>query len=167
MCCFKASNVGSIFSMVLPPLANRIILAILTLHALIVELYRHTTSSVAAGGQGGHAPLTTACVSHFGLVKILFLERHATTRQQTMMKKEIITRGGVEGTRLKAKDTKKIRGQGKDQGQPFRGQTLSRPRTGMLEAKDQVHSRKCSPKTKRSSKKFFRQSQIHRRSQNF
>ena len=46
------------------------------------------------------------------------------------------SRGGVEDTRLeaKAKDTKKIRGQG--QGQPFRGQTLSRPRTGMLEAKD-------------------------------
>ena len=41
-------------------------------------------------------------------------------------------RGGVEDTRLeaKAKDTKKIRGQG--QGQPFRGQNLSRPRTGML-----------------------------------
>ena len=36
-------------------------------------------------------------------------------------------RGGVEDTRLEAKDTKKIRGQG--QGQPFRGQTLSRPRT--------------------------------------
>ena len=45
----------------------------------------------------------------------------------------IMNRGGVEDTRLeaKAKDTKKIRGQG----QPFRGQTLSRPRTGMLEAK--------------------------------
>ena len=37
-------------------------------------------------------------------------------------------RGGVEDTRLEAKDTKKIRGQG----QPFRGQTLSRPRTEML-----------------------------------
>ena len=51
--------------------------------------------------------------------------------------RDIKTRGGVEDTRLeaKAKDTKKIRGQG--QGQPFRGQTLSRPRTGMLEAKDQ------------------------------
>ena len=35
----------------------------------------------------------------------------------------------------KAKDTKKIRGQG----QPFRGQTLSRPRTEMLQAKDQGH----------------------------
>ena len=63
-------------------------------------------------------------------------------------------RGGVEDTRLeaKAKDTKKIRGQG--QGQPFRGQTLSRPRTGMLEAKakDQGHKRKCSSKKK---KKIF------------
>ena len=60
----------------------------------------------------------------------------------------LLTRGGVEATRLeaKAKDTKKIRGQG--QGQPFRGQTLSRPRTGMLgaKAKDQGHSRKCSQK---------------------
>ena len=57
---------------------------------------------------------------------------------------------------------KKIRGQG----QSFREQTLSRPRTGMLEAKDQGHSRKCSPK-KRSSKKVFRRSPIHRRIQDF
>ena len=58
---------------------------------------------------------------------------------------------GVEDIRLeaKAKDTKKIR----SQGQPFRGQTLSSPRTGMLEAKDQEHIRQCSPK-KRSSKIF-------------
>ena len=35
-------------------------------------------------------------------------------------------RGGIEATRLEAKDTKKMRGQG--QGQPFRGQTFSRPR---------------------------------------
>ena len=64
-------------------------------------------------------------------------------------------RGGVEDTRLeaKAKDTKKIRGQG--QGQPFRGQTLSRPRTGMLEAKDQAHKRKCSPKKKKGLHKNF------------
>ena len=67
-------------------------------------------------------------------------------------------RGGVEDTRLeakaKAKDTKKIRGQG--QGQPFRGQTLSRPRTGMLEAKakDQGHKHKCSPKKKVFTKIF-------------
>ena len=63
-----------------------------------------------------------------------------------------IKRGGVEDTRLeaKAKDTKKIRGQG----QPFRGQTLSRPRTGMLEPKDQGHKRKCSPKKKSLQKSF-------------
>ena len=62
-------------------------------------------------------------------------------------------RGGVEDTRLEAKDTKKIRGQG----QPFRGQTLSRPRTGMLEAKakDQEHKRKCSPKKKKVFTKIF------------
>ena len=39
---------------------------------------------------------------------------------------------------------KKKRGQG--QGHPFRGQTLSRPRTGTLEAKDQGYKRKCSLK---------------------
>ena len=59
---------------------------------------------------------------------------------------------------ITTKDTKKIRGQG--QGQPFRGQTLSRPRTGMLEAKDQGHKRKCSPKKKKKKvfTKFFRRS---------
>ena len=83
----------------------------------------------------------------------------------------VITRGGVEDTRLeakaKAKDTKKIRGQGQGQGQPFRGQNLSRPRTEMLEAKakDQGHRRKCSPK-KKSSKIFFRRSPIRWRTQN-
>ena len=62
-----------------------------------------------------------------------------------------LIRGGVEDTRLeaKAKDTKKIRGQG--QGQPFRGQTLSRPRTGMLEAKakDQGHKAQVLSKKKK------------------
>ena len=67
-------------------------------------------------------------------------------------------RGGVEDTRLeakaKAKDTKKIRGQG--QGQPFRGQTLSRPRTGMLEAKakDQGHKAQVLSKKKVFTKTF-------------
>ena len=61
--------------------------------------------------------------------------------------------GGVEDTRLEAKDTKKVRGQG--QGQPFRGQNLSRSRTGMLEAKDQGHKRKRSPKKKKGFQKFF------------
>ena len=63
----------------------------------------------------------------------------------------------TQGSRARPRAQKKIRGQ--DQGQPFRGQTLSRPRTGMLEvkAKDQGHKRKCSTK-KRSSQKFFRRS---------
>ena len=51
---------------------------------------------------------------------------------------------------------KKIRGQSQGEGQSFRGQTLSRPRTRML--KDQGHKCKCSQK-KRSFKKFFRRSQ--------
>ena len=62
-------------------------------------------------------------------------------------------RGGVEDTRLeaKAKDTKKIRGQG--QGQPFRGQTLSRPRTGMLEAKAKDQGHKAQVLSKKKKKK--------------
>ena len=80
---------------------------------------------------------------------------------------KLTTRGGVEDIRVEAKanDTKKIRDQG--QGQPFRGQTLSRPRTGMLEAKanDHGHSRKCSQKKKKKGlQKSF---SGNRRSQNF
>ena len=48
--------------------------------------------------------------------------------------------------------TQKIRGLG--QGQPFRGQTLSTLRTGMLEANDQGHRRKCSPKKKKKKTVF-------------
>ena len=57
----------------------------------------------------------------------------------------VLTRGGVEDTRLeakaKAKDTKKN----------------PRPRTGMLEAKAKVQgqSRKCSPKKKKGLQKSF------------
>ena len=40
-----------------------------------------------------------------------------------------LTKGGVEDTRLEAKDTKQIQGYGQSQGLTFRGQTLSRPRT--------------------------------------
>ena len=57
----------------------------------------------------------------------------------------------TQGSRPKPRTQKKIRGQG--QGQPFRGRTLSRPRTGMLEAKDQGHKYKCSPK--KAKKKVF------------
>ena len=65
----------------------------------------------------------------------------------------LFIRGGVEETRLeaKAKDTKKIRGQG--QGQPFRGQTLSRPRTGMLEAKAKDQGHKAQVLSKKKKKK--------------
>ena len=91
---------------------------------------------------------------------LLFFSEYEITHQQASFEcvDSVFTRGGVEDTRLeaKAKDTKKIRGQGQGQGQPFRGQTLSRPRTGMLEAKakDQGHSRKCSPKKKGLQKSF-------------
>ena len=65
----------------------------------------------------------------------------------TIFSEALITRGGVEDTGLEAKDTKKIRGQG----QPFRGQTLSRLRTGMLEAeaKDQGHTAQVLSKKKK------------------
>ena len=68
---------------------------------------------------------------------------------------QVYIRGGVEDTRLeaKAKDTKKIRGQG--QGQPFRGQTLSRPRTGMLEAKAKDQGHKAQVLSKKKKKKVF------------
>ena len=58
------------------------------------------------------------------------------------------SRGGDKDTRLEAKTkaTKKFRGQG----QPFRGQMLSRPRTGMLEAKakDRGHNAEAISKKK-------------------
>ena len=70
-------------------------------------------------------------------------------RAYSMIQDEKHCRGGVEDTRLEAKDTKKIRGQG----QPFRGQALSRPRTGMLEAKDQGQA--ASVLQKKVFKKVF------------
>ena len=71
---------------------------------------------------------------------------------QRRISNELISRGGVEDTRLEAKDTKKIRGQG--QGQPFRGQTLSRPRTGMLEAKAKDQGHKAQVLSKKKKKVF-------------
>ena len=53
-------------------------------------------------------------------------------------------------------DTQKIQGQG--QGPTSRGQTLSRPRTGMFDAKAKDIRRKCSPK-KKGLQNFFRRSQ--------
>ena len=72
-----------------------------------------------------------------------------------LMNSSISSRGGVEDTRLEAKDTKKKKKRG--QGQSFRGHNLSRPRTGMLEAKakDQEHSCKSSQKKKKGRQKVF------------
>ena len=80
--------------------------------------------------------------------KCIFQEQD-TSGKCCLVSRGVFSRGGVEDTRLeaKAKDTKKIRGQG--QGQPFRGQTLSRPRTGMLEAKDQGHKAQVLSKKKK------------------
>ena len=59
---------------------------------------------------------------------------------ETQAGKAVNDRGGVEDTTFeaKAKDSKKIRGQGPT----FRGQTLLRPRRGMVmvEAKDRGHN---------------------------
>ena len=62
----------------------------------------------------------------------------------------LFNRGGVEDTRLEAKDTKKIQ----RQGPTYWGQRLSRPKTGMLEAKDQGYNVQDSGlQKKRSSRK--------------
>ena len=74
----------------------------------------------------------------------------------------------MEDTRLeaKAKDTKKSKAKAKDSLSEDRhsrgqGQECSRPRTGMLEAKDQGHKRKCSPKKKGLHKNFS--SDLHKK----
>ena len=69
----------------------------------------------------------------------------------------LISKGGVEDTRLEAnaKD-KKIRGQGKGQGQTFRGQTLSRPGTGMLEAKAKDQGPRTQPPVFSEKKKIVK-----------
>ena len=94
---------------------------------------------------------------------IKFCNLSKTTISKRFFNEEVKNRGGVEDTKLeaKAKNTKKIRGQG--QGQLFRRQTLSRPRTGMLEAKakDQGHKSKCSPKKQGLHKNFS--SDLHKK----
>ena len=83
------------------------------------------------------------------------------THQTAIFYRATISSGGVEDTRLEAKDTKK-KSEAKDslsEDRPSRsqGQECSRPRT-----QPQVFSKK-----KGASKKFFRQSSIYTRSQNF
>ena len=49
-------------------------------------------SAVATGeGDKGPYPPSGRLCPHFGLLEIMLLEHHATTRQQTLMEKEIIT----------------------------------------------------------------------------
>ena len=66
---------------------------------------------------------------------ILVLLAHLHERLLTTLQ----SRGGVEDTKLKAKDTKKVRDQG--QGQPLRGLTLSRPRTQAQVQKKKVFTK--------------------------
>ena len=90
-----------------------------------------------------------------------FSESYATANEQTLRRGLLINyQRWSRGHKAQGKDTKKIRGQG--QGQPFRRQTLSRPRTGMLEAKakDQGHKRQVLSKKKKQKKvltKIFQQ----------
>ena len=49
------------------------------------------TKAVATGVQGGPYPPNGRLCPHFGLLKILLLKHHATTRQLTMVEKEVIT----------------------------------------------------------------------------
>ena len=79
-------------------------------------------------------------------------KRHSFHANLKRILKQRWSRGHKD--RVQGQGHKKIRGQG--QGQPFRGQALSRPRTGMLEAKakDQGHRRKRSQK-KKVFKNFF------------
>ena len=116
---------------------------------LVIFLFNQSKDSIVLEARTGHFQ---------GLVGF-----EAKAKQGCRNKGGMGDRGGVEDTRLeaKAKDTKKIRSQG--QGQPFRGQTLSRPRTGMLEAKakDQGHKHKCSPKKKGLRKNFS--SDLHKK----
>ena len=77
-----------------------------------------------------------------------------------------LSRGEVEDTRLEAKDTKKAEAKAKDslsEDRLSRGQELecSRPRPRTKDTAASVFQKK------RSAIKFFRQSPIYRRSQNF
>ena len=91
---------------------------------------------------------------------------YATDQDQTKTEDDGNEQRSSRGHKARGQDQghKKIRGQG--QGQPFRGQALLRPRTEMLEAKAKDRGASVLQK-KRSSKQFFRQSPIYRRSQNF
>ena len=102
------------------------------------------------------------------LKPILNTSRRTPTRTQNLVFPRLLIKGLVRAgghfclplrTMRWSEVESRTRGQGhkkiQSQGQPFWGQTLLRPSTGMLEAKDQGHRRKCSPKKKKVFKKFF------------
>ena len=93
---------------------------------------------------------TAVFVDYWAVVKICFFIFAANILVKVLFLMFLGTLSQSFGPRTQ----KKIRGHG--QGQPFREQTLSRPRTGMLEAKakDRGHRSKRSPK-KKGLQKFF------------
>ena len=97
----------------------------------------------------GHHHQCLVCYSENNLICNVSVSVSYFSFLAEICKLAVAARGGVEDTRLEAKDTKKIRGQG--QGQPFRGQTLSRPRP-------RTQAQVLSKEKKRSSQKFFRRS---------
>ena len=92
---------------------------------------------------------------------LIFHSRISLSHKKFFLRKFLMTllnRGGVEDTRLEAKDTKKSEAKdslSEDRHSRGQGQECSRPR---LRTKDT--KRKCSPKKKRKrySQKFFRRS---------
>ena len=99
--------------------------------------------------KGGLVPLippgcagVVTYASRSKLLHFISYSVHANLSKYTTTVPEVESR--TQGSRPRPRTQKKTRGQG--QQQPFRGQTLSRPSIGMLEAKDQGHKRKCSPK---------------------
>ena len=105
--------------------------------------------------QFDHPAFFNVGVDYFGPLSVK--QGRSTVKKYGCIFTCLTIRGGVEDTRLeakaKAKDTKKIRGQGQGQRQPFRGQTLSRPRTGMLEAKAKDQGHKAQVLSKKKKKK--------------
>ena len=88
---------------------------------------------------------TNQLIKYHIITSLVFSTKIALALSGTRFNQALHSRG----RKARGQGHKKIRGEG--QGQLFRGQTLSRPRTGMLEAKDT--SGKCSPKSR--SKIFF------------
>ena len=83
------------------------------------------------------------------LAPTLMSTRMGGARACTLMHESQRYRNKAGGLYQRWSQGHKARGQGQGQGQPLRGQTLLRPRTGMLKGQGQGHKRKCSPKKKK------------------